>query len=237
LKDLRLKIVNTLSPLIHLFYPHICLGCSTDILEEDHPICLMCLSQLPHTEFALYAENPVEKLFWGRLQLNGAFSEFYFNKGNVIQSLIHELKYKGNKSIGLYLGRIMAGSLKQSNRFRNIDALVPLPLFSDKEKRRGYNQSLLICEGVSGVMNIPIITDNVIRERATETQTKKKRKERWQNVEDSFKVKRPGELENKHILLIDDVLTTGATLDACASEILKVPGITLSIATLAYASS
>ena len=121
-------------------------------------------------------------------------------------------------------------------RSKDIDTLVPLPLYADKESRRGYNQSLLICEGFAEILGLPIITGNVLRKRATETQTRKKRKERWQNVEGSFSLRDQDELKNKHILLIDDVITTGATLEACGSEILKVPGVTLSIGTVAYAT-
>jgi ComF family protein len=229
---------SLISNLLHLLYPNICLGCGTDILEEGHPVCLRCLHELPHTEFVSFADNPIEKMFWGRIKISAAASEFYFVKGNVIQALIHELKYKNNKDLGLYLGRIMGKSIAaEAERFKVIDALVPLPLFPDKEKKRGYNQSLVICEGISEVLNIPIISRNVIREKATETQTRKKRKERWQNVENSFTVTNSIELSGKHVLLVDDVITTGATLEACASEILKVPELTLSIATLAYATN
>ena len=228
---------SVISNLLHLFYPHICLGCGTDILEDDHPICLKCLHILPRTDFASSPDNPVEKMFWGRINTHGVTSEFYFVKGNVIQSLIHEFKYKGNKNIGLYLGRMMGRSIEGSDRFKEINALVPLPLFADKERKRGYNQSLVICRGIAEVLNVPVISGNVIREKATETQTRKKRKERWQNVESSFGVINNEELINKHVLLVDDVITTGATLEACATEILKVPGLTLSIATLAYATN
>jgi ComF family protein len=233
-----MELRSAISSLIHLLYPHICLGCGTDILEDDHPICLRCLHELPHTEFASVTDNPIEKIFFGRIKLNAASSEFYFVKGNVIQAMIHELKYKRNKDIGLYLGRMMGKSIaEETTRFKGINALVPLPLFADKEKKRGYNQSLLICEGISEILKIPIISGNVIRQKATETQTLKRRKERWQNVESSFTVLNTEELQRTHVLLVDDVITTGATLEACASEILKVPDLTLSIATLAYATN
>lgn len=131
----------------------------------------------------------------------------------------------------------MGRNITRSDRFKQINALVPLPLYTDKERKRGYNQSLVICRGIAEVLNVPIISGNVIREKATETQTRKKRKERWQNVESSFAIMNSDELTNKHVLLVDDVITTGATIEACASEILKVPGLTLSIATLAYATN
>lgn len=227
---------NILSPLIHLFYPHVCAGCGSDLMQDNNLLCLRCVNDLPHTNFAMHANNPVEKIFWGRLALTAAMSEFYFAKGTIIQNLIHEFKYKGNKDIGLYLGAMMGSSLLSNNRFTNIDALIPLPLFADKEFKRGFNQATILCSGISEVMNIPVIKNNVVRKRFTETQTKKHRTERWENVEGSFKVTQPTELKNKHILLVDDVVTTGATLEACGAEILKIAGTKLSIATLAFAT-
>ncbi len=225
-----------LSPLLHLFYPHICTGCGSDLVNENNLLCLQCISDLPHTNFAMHANNPVEKSFWGRLAITAAMSEFYFTKGTLIQTLIHEFKYKGNKDVGLYLGAIMGNSLLSSNRFTKIDALIPLPLFADKEFKRGFNQATILCNGISEVMNIPVINNNVIRTRFTETQTKKHRTERWKNVEGSFEIKNPKEITGKHILLVDDVVTTGATLEACGAEMLKVEGSQLSIATLAFAA-
>lgn len=184
----------------------------------------------------MHAGNPVEKIFWGRLALTAAMSEFYFAKGTLIQTLIHEFKYKDNKDVGLYLGAMMGSSLLSNNRFTKIDALAPLPLFADKEFKRGYNQATILCNGMSEIMEIPVIINNVIRKRFTQTQTKKHRTERWENVEGSFEINNPAAIEGKHILLVDDVVTTGATLEACGAEILKVEGTMLSLATLAYAS-
>jgi ComF family protein len=227
---------NILSPLAHLFYPHVCTGCGSDLLEEDNLLCLKCINDLPHTNFAMHTGNPVEKIFWGRLPLTAAMSEFYFAKGTLIQTLIHQFKYKGNKDVGMYLGAIIGRSLLSNNRFKQIDVLVPLPLFAEKEFKRGFNQATILCDGISEVTNIPVLKNNVVRKRFTETQTKKHRTERWENVASSFQVQNPKELKNKHALLIDDVVTTGATLEACGAEILKVEGSRLSIATLAFAS-
>lgn len=184
----------------------------------------------------MHANNPVEKIFWGRLAITAAMSEFYFAKGTLIQNLIHEFKYKGNKDVGMYLGAMMGSSLVSNNRFTKIDALIPLPLFADKEFKRGYNQATILCNGMSEVMEVPVIKNNVVRKRYTDTQTKKHRTERWENVEGSFTIINPKEIQDKHVLLVDDVVTTGATLEACGAEILKVEGTKLSIATLAFAS-
>ena len=161
-------------------------------------------------------------------------SEFYFSKASVIQNLIHEFKYKGNKKIGHYLGNIIGLSILNSNRFP-VEAIIPLPLFEKKEKKRGFNQSEILCNGIAEIIKIPLIKNNVCRIIHSETQTKKGRLERWKNVEQAFQVRMPEMLEGKHILLVDDVITTGSTLEACGSEILKVNNVQLSVATLATA--
>ena len=227
---------DILSPLVHLFYPHICTSCGSDVIQDNNLLCLKCINDLPHTNFAMHANNPVEKIFWGRLPVSAAMSEFYFTKGTIIQTLIHELKYKSNKEIGSFLGSLMGKSLINNNRFHKIDVIIPLPLFAEKEFKRGYNQATVLCNGIAEVMNIPVNKNNVTRVKFTETQTKKNRTERWENVASSFKIINAGEIENKHILLVDDVITTGATMEACGAEILKIPNTKLSIATLAFAS-
>jgi ComF family protein len=227
---------NIFSDTLHLFYPHLCIGCSSDLLHEKNLLCLKCIDNLPHTNFAQHANNPVEKIFWGRLTITASHSEFYFSKESLIQHLIHQLKYKNNKEIGVYLGELMGKSLLNSNRFQTVDYLIPLPLYPDKEHKRGYNQATIICNGISSVMNIPVLKNNIIRQRFTETQTRKHRTERWENVEGSFVVKNADAIKGKHLLLIDDVITTGATLESCGQAIMKTEDVKLSIATLAFAT-
>lgn len=229
------QIKNIVNSTLHLFYPHICTGCGSDLLEADNLLCLKCIHDLPHTGFAGLPNNPVEKYFWGRVPLTAAYSQFYFSKEFLIQHLIHQLKYKGDTEIGFYLGEMMGKTLLHSNRFSSIDALIPLPLYADKEHKRGYNQAAVICNGISAVMNVPVLNGAVIRQKNTETQTRKHRTERWENVKQSFNVVKEKELAGKHLLLVDDVVTTGATLEACGQVILEASGIKLSIATLAYA--
>lgn len=221
---------------IHLLYPHICTGCGSDILLKENLLCARCLGNLPATGFAAHPNNPVEEIFWGRINLKAAHSEFYFDKDGLVQHLVHQLKYKNNESIGLYLGQMMGKTLLCSKRFENIDGLIPLPLYPEKERKRGYNQAAIICKGMSQVMNIAVITNKLLRQRYTETQTKKHRTERWENVEGSFIVKDGNILKGKHLLLVDDVVTTGATLEAAGMVLLKVPDVSLSIATLTIAS-
>ncbi len=227
---------NIFSSTLHLFYPHVCTGCGSDLLDRENLLCLQCISNLPNTNFALHANNPVEKTFWGRIPVTAAHSQYYFAKESLVQHLIHQLKYKNNAAIGVYMGELMGKTILNSNRFMHIDALVPLPLYPHKERKRGYNQAEVICNGMAAVMNIPVITGNVIRQRFTQTQTRKHRTERWQNVEGSFMVKNPAALEGKNILLVDDVITTGATFEACSSAILQCEGAKLFIAALAYAA-
>lgn len=232
-----MKLLNAIfADTLHLFYPHLCTGCGSDLLKEDSQLCLHCIHALPHTHFAGMAGNPVEKQFWGRLPIQAGHSEFYFTKEFLLQHLIHQLKYKGDTHIGFYLGELMGHSLLNSGRFSGIDALVPLPLYSTKERKRGYNQAAIICNGISSAMNIPVLSGVVIRQYATETQTRKHRAERWENVSGSFTITDNEKLKGKHLLLVDDVVTTGATLEACGTVILQQPGVKLSIATLAYAA-
>ena len=197
---------------------------------------MQCITQLPETSFHLHANNPVEKIFWGRLPVVNATAQYYFTKESLMQRLMHQLKYKGNKELGKQLGRFMGLALEQTNRFSDIEALIPLPLFPAKEKRRGYNQAAILCEGISEIMNIQILNDVVRRVQATESQTKKGRMERWENIQGKFELVQPATIRDKHVLLVDDVITTGATLEACGHELLKAIHARVSIATLCFAS-
>jgi ComF family protein len=218
----------------HLFYPQICAGCGSDVITVESPLCIRCMASLPVTNFHLHTGNQVEKIFWGRIPVTYATSLCYFNSGSLIQTLLHQLKYKGHKELGYFLGRLMGETLRQSNRFSYMDALIPLPLFAAREKKRGYNQAALLCEGMAEAMKIPVWNDVVMRTTATSTQTKKNRIERWENIEGKFIINRPTLLTGKHVLLVDDVITTGATLEACAGLMFEVPEVSVSIATLAY---
>lgn len=220
---------------LHLLFPHVCAGCGSDILNEESVLCMRCVDAMPETNFELHPSNPVEKLFWGRILLTGATAQFYFTKESLMQHLMHQFKYKGNKELGLQWGRMMGEQIKKSGRFE-VDALVPLPLFPAKEKRRGYNQATILCNGMAESMGIPVLDNIIIRPQHTETQTKKGRIERWKNMEGKFVLTKPEAIRNKHILLVDDVVTTGATLEACGDELLKAGNIKLSLATLCVAS-
>jgi len=230
------QVKNMVNSAVHLFYPHLCTGCGSDLLEKNDLLCLSCIHDLPLTQFAHFTNNPVEKYFWGRLPITAGYSEFYFSKASLIQHLIHQFKYNGNTQIGFYLGAFMGKTMISSPRFNSIDALIPLPLYSDKEHIRGFNQAAIICNGISSVMKVPVLNGSVIRQYPTETQTRKHRTERWENVKGSFRVIKENDVRNKHVLLVDDVITTGATLEACGQVILQKQPVKLSVATLAYAA-
>jgi ComF family protein len=220
---------------LHLLFPHVCNGCGSDILNEESVLCMRCIDAMPETNFEIHPNNPIEKIFWGRLPLAGATAQFYFTKESLMQHLMHQFKYKKNKELGLQLGKIMGEQIIKSGRIQ-VDALIPLPLFPAKEKRRGYNQATLLCEGMAEVMKIPVLDKVIIRPQHTETQTKKGRIERMKNMEGKFILSNPDAIQNKHLLLVDDVVTTGATLEACSKELLKAESVQLSVATLCVAS-
>ncbi len=182
----------------------------------------------------MHDENPVSRVFWGRINIKAATSFLFYSKQGKVQNLIHHLKYRRQKDVGIELGKLFGIELQKSPFYKDLDFIIPVPLHPKKLRKRGYNQSLVIAEGLKKSMGIDVFT-GLQRKIHSSTQTKKSRYERWENVKDIFKIENPEELENKSILLIDDVLTTGATLEACATVLSDVPNITISIATLAYA--
>ncbi len=221
--------------LLHLAFPHVCEGCGCDLPGRDQLLCIGCLAFLPETNFHLHPNNPVEKIFWGRLPVTFATAQFYFTEGSLIQRLMHGFKYRQNKELGFYLGQYMGHRLVASNRFLQVDALVPLPLHPSKERKGGYNQAAILCDGIASVLDRPVLTNLVKRKMQTESQTKKGRVERWQNMEGKFELTNAVQAKDQHLLLVDDVITTGATLEACGTALLDGAG-QLSIATLCYSS-
>jgi len=229
------KAKQGLSDVLELLFPSLCTTCGERLTSQEKFICFDCWHDLPVTNFHVNPENKVAQLFWGRVKIENATSFFSYKKGSRYQHLIHYIKYKGLKELGFETGRKFGFALSESTAFSSVDSIVPVPLHPKKEQKRGYNQCSWIAAGIADVLHKPVIDKNLYRKTFTSTQTRKNRFERWQNVDGIFEVHHPAEFNGKHILLIDDVVTTGATLEACAFPLLKLPDTKVSIATLAFA--
>ncbi|WP_340111622.1 ComF family protein [Maribellus mangrovi] len=230
-----ISLHQNISDFLELLFPTICVTCGERLITQEKYVCFKCWSDLPVTHFHLEPENKVAQLFWGRVNIENAASYFSYKKGSKYQQLIHYTKYKGLKELGYAAGRKYGYVLGDSEAFKIVDLVVPVPLHPKKHKKRGYNQCEWIAKGVAEGLKKEVSIGNLFRKTFTSTQTRKNRYERWQNVEGIFGINRPEEFANKHLLLIDDVVTTGSTLEACASETLKIPNTKVSIATLAFA--
>lgn len=236
MEKLTIHIKELMDDFLSLIYPNICICCDKPLVKQEKIICSNCNIELPRTYYHLVENNPIEQLFWGRVPIEKATSYFLFQKGSRYQRLLHYLKYKGIREIGVEMGKRFAAELQQTSYFESIDLIVPVPLHPKKERKRGYNQSLAIAEGFAIILKKDIDANNLFRKRFSETQTRKGRFERWENVSDLFEVKEPDCFTNKHVLLVDDVITTGSTLEACAQAIKKYSPVKISIATLAFAA-
>ena len=223
--------------LINLLFPRVCAGCGNILLEGEDTVCTTCRFLLPKTGYENNPDNPLAQLFYGQMPFNAVMAEFFFSKTGKVQHLIHGLKYHGCRENGLFLGQEIGKSLLQAPDYQGIEYIIPIPLHPKKEKIRGYNQSHVIAEGISEIMNVPIAEKCLVRKVFTDTQTKKSREERYKNVKDIFDVKNAAKIAGKHVLLVDDVLTTGATLMSAGKALMEVEGIKISVATVACASN
>lgn len=224
-----------ISDLLDLIFPRYCAVCGTTLSPGEQDLCLNCLCGLPRIDEKHLQE--IERMFWGIVPVERASSYIYYRKGSPYNNLLHRIKYKDHPEIATRMAKAAAIDLQESGFFDGIDAIVALPLSKKKHRRRGYNQCDYIAQGVALVSGIPILTGTVERSKANETQTHKSREERWENVEGIFTVAKPELLQGKHILLIDDVLTTGATIASCAKSITALPDTRVSLFTLACASN
>jgi len=230
-----MQIPFWLNDILNLFYPNICQACGIALNQQENIICISCQVKLPKTGFQFHEDNPVSRIFWGRVNLYSATSFLFFNKGGNVQKLIHSLKYRNKKEVGEFLGTLFGYELKKSSLFKEINVVVPVPLHPKKFNKRGFNQSEMIASGIGRAMDIPTDFNNLVRLVNTDSQTRKSRYNRWENVKGVFSINNAKAFEGKHILLVDDVLTTGATMEACAATLLAVKETKVSIATLAYA--
>ena len=216
------------------FFPAECCNCGNVLVGDERQICVKCFSQLPFLDYADIPGNPIEQCFYGRVPIVAGFSLLSFKKSTVSQTAVHQ-KYTGNVKFTRLMGLLMGERLAASPRFADVDMLIPVPLHSAKQRQRGYNQCLELCKGISKNFNRPINTSALKRMVPTETQTHKSRIERSDNIQGAFQLKNPEQLMGRHVLLVDDVLTSGSTLESCCSVLQNVPNIRISVATLAIA--
>jgi ComF family protein len=230
-----MKLINLFKNLFSIFYPKLCVGCSEALIEDEHFFCLSCLLKLPKTNYHLNRSNRAYDRLLGKIPIVKATSFFYYNKAGLGQKLVAAIKYHGNIYLGKWIGEYMAKEMLPSGFFQNIDFIVPVPLHGKKLRKRGFNQSEVVAQGISNITDIPMETKSLYRRNANVSQTTKGVYERWKNTQGIFDLKKINSFENKHVLLVDDVLTTGATLEACAEALLKCKNLKISIFTLAIA--
>lgn len=221
-----------LSDLLGLIYPDVCQCCEAPLVTGEAHLCWNCLLELPELRLPDARNSPIHQVFYGRIPLEEAAAMYLFVKGSPIQEVLHTIKYKGNQKLAVHLGGLMGQYFQQQHFFKSVDAVVPVPLHPKKERKRGFNQSLLIAKGMASKLEKELQPQLVFRNTYTDTQTKKSRFARWENVAEVFSCD-ASSLLGRHILLVDDVLTTGATIEACAQPLLK-KGARVSVATLAF---
>ena len=229
------KLLRPFEDLLCLFFPHLCLACEKNAPPYGEYICTSCMATMPEANFHFDKNNLFTERFWGRVDIQSAAALYLFNKGSRVQNLIHHLKYDGKKEIGFVLGRQLGSQLKRSPLFGEIELIVPVPLHPRKQRIRGYNQSEMFAKGISESMRIPYLKNGLKRVIHSESQTKKSKEERMTKIKEVFVVNQLGALQGKHILLVDDVMTTGATLEVCANQLLSLPFTKISMATIAIA--
>lgn len=222
-----------LEHITHLIFPRYCASCEIALGFHELSICTTCLSRLPRARIHEDRGNKIERLFWGRCNVHMATSFLRMTRKGMAQRLIHELKYENNPHVGETLGKLLGGELKKSPSWADVDALIPVPLHPKKELERGYNQSFKIAIGMTQTMGVPTLSKAIQRKIYTQSQTKKSRMSRWENVEDIFQLNVDALQSYKHVIVVDDVITTGSTIEACVQTIHQELNIKVSVVSLA----
>lgn len=218
-----------------LFVPRRCAGCDGALLRFEECLCMGCLNELPRTLFHNDPGNRVERLFWGKVHLEAASALLHFSNAGMVQRMLHHIKYHQDRATGVFLGRLMGEDLGSSPRFQGVDTLLAVPLHPKKERKRGFNQSQLLVDGIRQVWSVPSCGQELMRVVRTPSQTKRGRLDRWLNVKEAFQLPDPESLRGRHVLLVDDVVTTGATIEGCVRALEQVPDIRISLFTAACA--
>ena len=218
---------------LDLIFPRLCYGCDRDLTKNEKIICTSCVHNLPVADHHLEPDNHVEKIFYGRIPVKNATALLLFEKKGMVQKLIHNLKYRGHREIGNFLGGWLGAELKEIPAWKEVDLVIPVPLHKQKLRKRGFNQVTDFGLELAAALNAQYREDILLKVTATQTQTIKKRFARWGSIDETFILQNSDSLKDVHILLVDDLVTTGATLEACAQKLLQIPGAKLSIATMA----
>lgn len=234
MKNLRNNLYEYVEGFLGLLFPNDCITCNATLSSQDEFFCFRCRGELHYTYFEKYDTPTIaDHVFWGRLNIDSIYSMLYFSQGNSTQEILHEIKYLEGRDLGIYMGKMMGERMKTMPCFSTVDAIIPIPIHSMRAFSRGYNQSLLIAQGLSEVLNVHIV-DALYRVKNDKSQTRKSREERYQNVKDRFALKKKGLQNQNHVLIVDDVLTTGATLEFASRAVLTAKtSPKISIATIA----
>lgn len=226
--------MKLLKEVFNIFFPDLCVICENPLSFSEETLCTFCRIDLPFTNFSSEANNIAERAFHGRIKLEAVTSLLFFRKKGKTQRLIHQLKYKNQQQIGKLTALLLAEEMKNSHRFDHLDGVIIVPMHPKKERKRGYNQVTIFGKTIAKELNLPFIENVLVKTSSTTSQTIKSRLQRFQDFEGKFHLNNTSTLEKKHILLVDDVITTGATLESCALELLKTNNLKISIATIAY---
>jgi len=226
---------SVFSDFASLFFPEYCLGCSSGLVKGEEILCTRCLLDLPKTNYLNVYENPIKEKFLGRLPIKYAWAFMKFRKTGVVQHLLHQLKYNNKPEVGSRLGKLFGKDIHDLGLASEFDIIIPMPLHHLRQRKRGYNQSTKFAEGLAQSLNVPSEDNLVTRKINTSTQTRKNRNERWENVKHAFRVEQPDAIRNNRILLVDDIITTGASLEACGQVLINQGCKELSFACIAEA--